>query len=81
MIYRMAADLVILLHLLFVLFAVLEVGFFFLAPLAVPGVIARLGIVRVGIANLLAAGSISIFFMVSHREGTWEKIKHAARLA
>ena len=66
---------------LFVLFAVLEVGFFFLAPLAVPGVIARLGIVRVGIANLLAAGSISIFFMVSHREGTWEKIKHAARLA
>ncbi len=66
---------------LFVLFAVLEVGFFFLAPLAVPGVIARLGIHRVGIANLLAAGSICVFFLVSHREGTWQKIKHAARLA
>ncbi len=67
--------------LLLVLFANIEVGFLLVASLAMPGVIARLGIVRVGIANLLAAGSISFFFVVSHREGTWEKIKHAARLA
>ncbi len=64
-----------------VLFAIIEVVFLLVASLAMPGVIARLGIVRVGIANLLAAGSMALFFVLSHREGTWEKIKHAARLA
>jgi len=66
---------------LLVLFAIIEVAFFALAPMAMPGVIARLGIVRVGIANLLAAGSMSFFFVLSSDEQAWQKIKHAARLA
>ena len=33
------------------------------------------------IANLLAAGSMAFFFVLSHREQAWEKIKHAAHLA
>ncbi len=64
---------------LLVLFAIIEVALFAMAPLAMPGVIARLGIVRVGIANLLAAGSIALFFVRSHREEAWEKMKDAAR--
>ena len=65
---------------LVVLFAVIEVAFFVLAPLAMPGVIERLGIVRVGFANLVAAGSMAFFLVISHREEAWEKIKHAVRL-
>ena len=59
---------------LLVLFALIEVGFLFVAPLAMPGVITQLGIIRVGIANLLAAGSISLFFLWSHREVSGEKL-------
>ncbi len=66
---------------LLVLFAILEVVFLLVASVAMPGVIAKLGIVRVGIANLLAAGAMSCFFVLSHREKAWEKIKHAAHLA
>jgi hypothetical protein len=67
--------------LLIVLFAIIEVAFLFVASLAMPGVIARLGIIRVGLANVLAAGSMALFFALSHREKAWEKIKHAAHLA
>ena len=66
---------------LIVLFAIIEVVFLLVASLAMPGVIARLGIVRVGIANLLAAGSMALFFVLSHREQAWEKIKQTAHLA
>ncbi|MGE4609157.1 MAG: hypothetical protein AAEJ52_20685, partial [Myxococcota bacterium] len=66
---------------LLVLFAILEVVFLLAASLVMPGVIERLGIVRVGIANLLAAGAMSLFFVVSHRDKAWDKIKHAAHLA
>ena len=64
-----------------VLFAVIEVAFLLFASLAMPGAIAKLGIVRVGVANLLAAGSMSVFFVISHRDKAWEKIKQAAHLA
>ena len=66
---------------LVVLFAIIEVVFLLVVSLELPGVIARLGIVRVGIANLLAAGSMSFFFVLSSDEQAWQKIKHAARLA
>jgi hypothetical protein len=66
---------------LLIFFAVIEVSFLFVASLAMPGVVAELGIVRVGIANLLAAGSMALFFVLSHREKAWEKIKQAAHLA
>ncbi len=66
---------------LIVLFAIIEAVFLLAASLAMPGVIAKLGIIRVGVANLLAAGSMSCFFVISHREDAWEKIKQATRLA
>ncbi len=65
---------------LIVLFAIIEVVFLLVASLTMPGVIARLGIVRVGIANLLAAGSMSFFFVLSHRDDAWQKIKYAVHL-
>ncbi len=61
---------------LLVLFAVIEAAFFVVAPLAMPGVIARLGMARVAAANLLAAGTMALFFMLSHRAGAWKKVKH-----
>jgi hypothetical protein len=61
---------------LILLFAVIEVAFFVVAPLAMPGVIERLGIARVGAANLLAAGTMALFFVCEHRAGVWEKLKH-----
>jgi hypothetical protein len=66
---------------LLVFFASIEVAFFGVASLALPGVIARLGIVRVGAANLLAAATMALFFVLSHREETWQKLKHAPHLA
>ena len=66
---------------LVVLFAIIEVAFLFAASLAMPGVIARLGIASVSIANLLAAGSMALFFVFSHREKALEEIKHALHLA
>jgi hypothetical protein len=54
---------------LLVLFAILEAGFLVVASLVLPGVIARVGIVPVGVANVLAAGTIALFFVWSHRPG------------
>ncbi len=61
---------------LLVLFAVIEAAFFVVAPLAMPGVIARIGMARVATANLLAAGTMALFFVLSHRTGAWKKVKH-----
>ncbi len=60
---------------LLVLLAILEVGFFLVASLALPGVIAKLGIVRVGVANLLAAGAIGLFFLLARRAKPWHRFK------
>ena len=67
--------------LLLVLFAVIEVLFLLTVSLVMPGVVEQLGVVRVGFANLLAASAMSLFFVLSHREKAWEKMKHAAHLA
>jgi len=66
---------------LLVLFAVIETVFFTATSVALPGVVAELGILRVATANLLAAGSLAAFFVFSHRADAWEKVKHAAHLA
>ena len=54
---------------LLVLFAILEAGFLVVASLVLPGVITSVGIVPIGIANLLAAGAIGLFFV-------WSPILH-----
>ena len=51
---------------LLVLFVLMEVSFMTVAPLVIPGVITELGILHIGAANLLAAVSISLFFLWSH---------------
>ncbi len=61
---------------LLVIFAILETGFFLMAPVAPSGVIARLGMVRLGVANLLAAGTMAIFFVFAHRARAWKQFKH-----
>jgi hypothetical protein len=61
---------------LLVLFAILEVAFYAVASLALSGVVARLGIVRIAIANLLAAGLMALFFLLSHRARAWPQLKH-----
>ncbi len=57
---------------LLVLFAVVSAAFFVAAPMAMPGVIARLGMARVAAANLLAAGTMALFFILAHRAGAWK---------
>jgi hypothetical protein len=63
---------------LFLLFVVIEVAFSLVAPLAIPGVIRELGIARVITANLLAAGSMAIYFVLRHRAGAWHKFRLTA---
>lgn len=59
---------------LLVLFVLIEVSFLLVAPIVMQGVIMQLGIVRVGFANLLAAGSITLFFLWSHEEVPGEEL-------
>ena len=60
-----------------VAFVLLQVGFLVIAPLLVPDAIALLGAARVGGANLLAAGTIAVYFLIQHRAKDWEKLEHA----
>ena len=66
---------------LLLLFSILEVSFFVLFPLLLPGVITKLGVGRVGAANLLAALTMAVFFMLSHRKHAWRDFKHSLHLA
>jgi hypothetical protein len=60
---------------LFVFFTIIEVGFFLLVPLLMPGMVRELGIGRVIAANLLAAGAMAVFFVLTRRTGAWHKFK------
>ena len=64
-----------------VLFIAIELAFLLLAPLALPGVIARLGFLSVLAANALAAAGITLFLVSTHAPDTWERVKHVAHLA
>jgi hypothetical protein len=61
-------------------FAILEVGFWLAAQAAVPGVIQRIGIVPVTIANLLAATGIAMFLSSAHRPGLVHRMRRALHL-
>ena len=63
------------------LFGLFEVGFLAAAWLLLPGVVARLGASVVGLANLLAAGSMALFLLASHRPGLWQRLRHSAHRA
>lgn len=64
--------------LLVLLFAIIEAGFFVVAPIAMPGVILEIGIVRLGVANLLAAIVLTLFFVVTHHAKTRGMFTHHA---
>ncbi len=61
---------------LLVFFAIIEIGFFVTAPLALPGVIEVLGIARIASANLFAALVLAAFFVITHHAATRGKFKH-----
>ncbi len=49
---------------LLVLFAILEAAFFVVVPAAMPDVVATLGLIQVGAANLMAAATMALFFVL-----------------
>lgn len=61
---------------LLLFFAIIEAGFFVVAPIAVPGAIESLGTVRIGVANLMAATAMTAFFLVTHHAKTRGFFKH-----
>ena len=63
---------------LLVIFLILELGFFLATPLLLPGVIRTLGVARVFGANLLAAGTMALYFVLRHRSGAWHHVKLTA---
>ena len=65
---------------LLTLFLVFELAFVLVASILMPGVIKTLGPVRVGMANLLAAASMALFLVISHRPDLWQRLRHAAHL-
>ena len=58
------------------LFGVIEVSFFIIAPLAMPGLIHELTIARVAIGNLAAATALTAFFVITHHSKTRGKFRH-----
>jgi len=61
-------------------FAILEVGFWLATQAAVPGVIHRIGMVPVTIANLLSATGIAMFLSSAHRPGLVHRMRRALHL-
>lgn len=61
---------------LLVFFGIIEIGFFVIAPLALPGVVAVLGLARIASANLFAAIVLAAFFVITHHAATRGKFKH-----
>lgn len=61
-------------------FVLFEAGFFVSAALFLPGVIEVLGVFRLFVVNLLAAGSMGLFLLSQHRPDLWQKFRHAAHL-
>jgi hypothetical protein len=66
--------------LLFTIFAIFEVGFFGVCSVFMPGVLARLGLAQVAVANLLCAAGIGLWMVYSHRPELWRQWRHAAHL-
>ncbi len=65
---------------LLILFLTFEGVFVVAASTLMPGVIATLGALRVGVANLLAAASMATFLVASQRLDLWQRLRHAAHL-
>jgi hypothetical protein len=66
-------------NLLLLIFGVFELAFFTAAATLLPGVLEYLGVVRVAVANLLAAGGIALFMVSTHRPDLWQEWKNVLR--
>ena len=64
-----------------VVFVVLEAAFWIATTLTIPGVLERIGVLPVAIANLLAAVGIGLFLVSSHRRDLMVRFKHLTRAA
>jgi hypothetical protein len=61
-------------------FVVLEIGFWVVTTLAIPGVLGRIGVLPVAAANLLAAVGVGLFLVSTHRPELWTRVKRSAHL-
>ena len=61
-------------------FVALEVAFWIGTSVLIPGVLERIGVLSVAVANLLAAVGIGLFLASTHRPEFWIRFRHAARL-
>lgn len=63
------------------IFLLVEVLFVAAAAFLMPGVVAAVGAVTIGAANLLGAGGMALFLLATHRPDLWQRVKHAVGLA
>ena len=62
-------------------FVALEAGFWIGSSVVIPGVLERIGVLPVAIANLLAAVGIGLFLVSTHRPELWLQFKRKAHLS
>jgi len=62
-------------------FVALEVGFWIGTSVLIPGVLERIGVIPVAVANLLAAVGIGLFLVSTHRPELWVRFKREAHLS
>jgi hypothetical protein len=62
------------------LFAAIEIGFWIATSVLIPGVLVRIGVLPVAIANLLAAVGVGLFLYSSHQGDLWARVKRQAGL-
>lgn len=61
-------------------FVALEVAFWIGTSVLIPGVLERIGLLPVAVANLLAAVGIGLFLVSTHRPEIWIRFRRAAHL-
>jgi|SRR5262245_15297556 len=61
-------------------FVALEVAFWIGTSVVIPGVLERIGVLPVALANLLAAVGVGLFLVSTHRPEVWVRWKRAAHL-
>jgi len=61
-------------------FVTLELGFWIGVSVLTPGLLERIGVAAVAVANLLAAVGIGLFLVGTHRPEVWNRFRRGAHL-
>ena len=61
-------------------FVVLEAGFWIGSSVLIPGVLERIGVIPVAVANLLASVGIGLFLVSTHRPEVWVQFRRKLHL-